>query len=75
MADAVLYEVKNRTAYITINKPEKRNCVDHDAPKRIVGRCSVIAGVSPPPNPPPSRGSGMLLPPPSKRRGMLLPPP
>jgi E-phenylitaconyl-CoA hydratase len=30
MADAVLYEVKNKTAFITINKPEKRNCVDHD---------------------------------------------
>ncbi|HWP28519.1 MAG TPA: enoyl-CoA hydratase/isomerase family protein [Chloroflexota bacterium] len=30
MADAVLYEVRNRIAYITINKPEKRNCVDHE---------------------------------------------
>ena len=30
MADAVIYEARNKIAYVTINKPEKRNCVDHD---------------------------------------------
>ncbi|HZU04717.1 MAG TPA: enoyl-CoA hydratase-related protein [Chloroflexota bacterium] len=35
MSDAVLFEKRNKIAYITINRPEKRNAIDHEVRKAL----------------------------------------